>query len=170
MNDTGSPYVGRSLLRREDHRLLTGQGQFVADLVLPRCCMRCWCAARRACPHPRGRSVARRRRCRASSARSTAPTVAAAAAGARGADLDAEQMDDGRPAQIPQPAAAALGARQGAPCRRGDRGHRRREPRPGRGRRRSLSRSSSRIAGGGRPRGRAARRTARSSTTGSRPT
>ncbi|MBV9954917.1 MAG: xanthine dehydrogenase family protein molybdopterin-binding subunit, partial [Pseudolabrys sp.] len=35
MNDTG-PYVGRSLLRREDERLLTGQGQFVADLVLPR--------------------------------------------------------------------------------------------------------------------------------------
>ena len=36
MNDIGPPYVGRSLLRREDHRLLTGQGQFVADLVLPR--------------------------------------------------------------------------------------------------------------------------------------
>src|SRR5262252_1718948 len=35
MNDTG-PYVGRSLLRREDQRLLTGQGQFIADLVLPR--------------------------------------------------------------------------------------------------------------------------------------
>src|SRR5215831_3792764 len=35
MNDTG-PYVGGSLLRREDGRLLTGQGQFVADLVLPR--------------------------------------------------------------------------------------------------------------------------------------
>jgi len=35
MNDT-TPYVGRSLLRREDQRLLTGQGQFVADLVLPR--------------------------------------------------------------------------------------------------------------------------------------
>jgi len=35
MNDT-APYVGRSLLRREDQRLLTGQGQFVADLVLPR--------------------------------------------------------------------------------------------------------------------------------------
>jgi carbon-monoxide dehydrogenase large subunit len=29
-------YVGRSLLRREDRRLLTGQGQFTADLVLPR--------------------------------------------------------------------------------------------------------------------------------------
>jgi aerobic carbon-monoxide dehydrogenase large subunit len=36
MNDIGFPYVGRSLLRREDQRLLTGQGQFIADLVLPR--------------------------------------------------------------------------------------------------------------------------------------
>jgi carbon-monoxide dehydrogenase large subunit len=36
MPDNGPPYVGRSLLRREDRRLLTGQGQFVADLVLPR--------------------------------------------------------------------------------------------------------------------------------------
>ncbi len=36
MSDIGGPYVGRSLLRREDHRLLTGQGQFIADLVLPR--------------------------------------------------------------------------------------------------------------------------------------
>src|SRR5579863_8708508 len=36
MGDIGPLYVGRSLLRREDRRLLTGQGQFVADLVLPR--------------------------------------------------------------------------------------------------------------------------------------
>jgi aerobic carbon-monoxide dehydrogenase large subunit len=36
MSDSGPPYVGRSLLRREDRRLLTGQGQFIADLVLPR--------------------------------------------------------------------------------------------------------------------------------------
>jgi carbon-monoxide dehydrogenase large subunit len=36
MSDTGLPYVGRSLLRREDRRLLRGEGQFVADLVLPR--------------------------------------------------------------------------------------------------------------------------------------
>ena len=36
MSDTDLPYVGRSLLRREDRRLLTGQGQFIADLVLPR--------------------------------------------------------------------------------------------------------------------------------------
>jgi carbon-monoxide dehydrogenase large subunit len=36
MNDSGPPYIGRSLLRREDRRLLMGQGQFIADLVLPR--------------------------------------------------------------------------------------------------------------------------------------
>ncbi len=36
MTDTTLPFVGRSLLRREDRRLLTGQGQFIADLVLPR--------------------------------------------------------------------------------------------------------------------------------------
>ncbi len=36
MSDIGPLYVGRSLLRREDHRLLRGQGQFIADLVLPR--------------------------------------------------------------------------------------------------------------------------------------
>jgi carbon-monoxide dehydrogenase large subunit len=36
MSDIGALYVGRSLLRREDGRLLRGQGQFIADLVLPR--------------------------------------------------------------------------------------------------------------------------------------
>src|ERR1700719_3120534 len=36
MTEHGTPYVGRSLLRREDRRLLTGRGQFVADLELPR--------------------------------------------------------------------------------------------------------------------------------------
>jgi carbon-monoxide dehydrogenase large subunit len=36
MSDIGPPYIGRSLLRREDRRLLTGQGRFIADLVLPR--------------------------------------------------------------------------------------------------------------------------------------
>jgi len=34
--DDSLPFIGRSLLRREDRRLLTGQGQFVADIVLPR--------------------------------------------------------------------------------------------------------------------------------------
>jgi carbon-monoxide dehydrogenase large subunit len=33
--DRNAPFVGRSLPRREDHRLLTGQGQFIADLDLP---------------------------------------------------------------------------------------------------------------------------------------
>jgi carbon-monoxide dehydrogenase large subunit len=36
MSEIVGPYVGRSLLRREDRRLLTGKGQFIADLVLPR--------------------------------------------------------------------------------------------------------------------------------------
>src|SRR5499427_9523133 len=36
MTDRGTPYVGCSLLRREDRRLLTGRGQFIADLELPR--------------------------------------------------------------------------------------------------------------------------------------
>src|SRR5438132_11248158 len=30
-----APFVGRSIPRREDHRLLTGRGQFIADLDLP---------------------------------------------------------------------------------------------------------------------------------------
>ena len=36
MTERGTPYIGRSLLRREDRRLLTGRGQFIADLELPR--------------------------------------------------------------------------------------------------------------------------------------
>jgi carbon-monoxide dehydrogenase large subunit len=37
MKDPRNPsFVGRSILRREDHRLLTGRGQFIADLALPR--------------------------------------------------------------------------------------------------------------------------------------
>jgi carbon-monoxide dehydrogenase large subunit len=36
MNDLPSgPFIGRSLTRREDRRLLTGRGQFIADLELP---------------------------------------------------------------------------------------------------------------------------------------
>ena len=34
-NGQGDGYVGQSILRREDRRLLTGRGQFVADLKLP---------------------------------------------------------------------------------------------------------------------------------------
>jgi aerobic carbon-monoxide dehydrogenase large subunit len=36
MTDRATPYIGRSLLRREDRRLLTGQGQFIADLEMSR--------------------------------------------------------------------------------------------------------------------------------------
>ena len=36
MNDLRKgPFVGRSIPRREDHRLFTGRGQFIADLMLP---------------------------------------------------------------------------------------------------------------------------------------
>jgi aerobic carbon-monoxide dehydrogenase large subunit len=35
-DDARAPYVGRPLRRREDRRFLTGQGQFVADIALPR--------------------------------------------------------------------------------------------------------------------------------------
>ncbi len=36
MNDVpNKPFIGRSLTRREDRRLLTGRGQFIADLELP---------------------------------------------------------------------------------------------------------------------------------------
>src|SRR5579864_3778711 len=36
MNDGAPPYIGRPLRRREDARLLRGEGEFVADLVQPR--------------------------------------------------------------------------------------------------------------------------------------
>ena len=38
------PYVGQSLKRFEDHRLLTGQGQFLDDLTFQVCRMP-WCCA-----------------------------------------------------------------------------------------------------------------------------
>jgi len=34
-SEADGPYVGRSMLRREDRRLLTGRGQFVDDLKVP---------------------------------------------------------------------------------------------------------------------------------------
>src|ERR1700685_2640915 len=34
MNDQ-TPFIGRSMTRREDRRLLTGRGQYIADLELP---------------------------------------------------------------------------------------------------------------------------------------
>ncbi len=55
MTDIGTPYIGRSLLRREDRRLLTGRGQFIADLVLPR--MLHAVLLRSSVPHARIRSV-----------------------------------------------------------------------------------------------------------------
>ena len=35
MNSSDHQYIGSSLARREDHRLLTGNGVFVADIRLP---------------------------------------------------------------------------------------------------------------------------------------
>jgi aerobic carbon-monoxide dehydrogenase large subunit len=56
MTDHGSlRFVGRSMRRFEDRRLLTGQGQFVADLVLPRMLHAVF--VRSAVPHGRIRSV-----------------------------------------------------------------------------------------------------------------
>jgi len=48
-------FVGRSILRREDRRLLTGQGQFVADLELPRMAHAVF--VRSPAPHARIRAV-----------------------------------------------------------------------------------------------------------------
>ena len=64
MNDTGpssaAPWIGQSVKRREDRRLLTGQGQFVADLVLPRMLHAVLVRSPVAhAPHPLGRSRAR---------------------------------------------------------------------------------------------------------------
>ena len=36
---TTNPWVGRSIKRKEDRRLLVGEGQYLADLVLPRMVM-----------------------------------------------------------------------------------------------------------------------------------
>ena len=113
-------FVGRSLPRREDHRLLTGHGQFIADLDLPHMLHAVFVRSpvaharirtvdlSRAAASPGRRLCAERRRARA-----------ALAAGAGHPALAAEEMDRAGPAQVHQSAAAAAGARQGAPRRRG---------------------------------------------------
>ena len=53
------PFIGRSMLRREDRRLLLGHGQYVDDLVLPR--MLHAALVRSPLPHARIRSVDLRR-------------------------------------------------------------------------------------------------------------
>ena len=122
-------YVGRSLLRREDRRLLTGRGQFIADLDLPGMLHAVF--VRSPVAHARIRSVDLSRA-------AAAPGVACALSGADLAQLLPPVPDTqlSLPSKwttqvqhkVPQPAAAAAGARQGAACRRGGRGHRRREP------------------------------------------
>ena len=61
-------FVGRSMPRREDHRLLTGRGQFVADLVLPGMLHAVFVRSQHAHGRIRSIDVGRRRRCRASCA------------------------------------------------------------------------------------------------------
>ncbi len=94
-DNTGTPYIGRSLMRREDRRLLTGQGQFVADLVLPR--MLHAVLVRSPVAHARIRSVDLSRAAAAPGVvggDERRRSAAAAAAGARRADLAAAEMDD----------------------------------------------------------------------------
>ena len=50
-----APYVGRPMLRREDDRLLRGEGQYVGDLALPGMLHAAF--VRSALPHARIRSV-----------------------------------------------------------------------------------------------------------------
>jgi aerobic carbon-monoxide dehydrogenase large subunit len=73
-----APYVGRSLRRLEDRRLLTGQGQFTADLVLP--CMLHAVFVRSPLAHARIRGVDLSRA-------ATAPGVALALSGPELAQL-----------------------------------------------------------------------------------
>jgi len=109
MSDIGAPYIGRSLRRREDRRLLTGRGQFIADLVLPRVLHAV--LVRSPLAHARIRDVdlSRARAAPGVAMALNGADLSDAAARAGRADLAAAQMDDGHPAQIPQPAAAALG-------------------------------------------------------------
>ena len=111
MDDIGTPYVGRSLLRREDRRLLIGQGQFIADLVLPR--MLHAVLLRSPVAHARIRSIDLSRAVTAPGvvfALDGADLVADAPVGARGTDIVAAQMDLGHRTQIPQSATATSGA------------------------------------------------------------
>jgi aerobic carbon-monoxide dehydrogenase large subunit len=73
MSEARAPHIGRSLLRREDRRLLTGRGQFIADLELPRMLHAAF--VRSAVAHARIRAVDL-------SAAAVAPGVALALSGA----------------------------------------------------------------------------------------
>jgi aerobic carbon-monoxide dehydrogenase large subunit len=82
MSEFGPLYVGRSLLRREDRRLLTGQGQFIDDLVLSR--MLHAVLVRSPVAHARIRSLALARAARPHARSRRRRSVAIAAAGAAG--------------------------------------------------------------------------------------
>ena len=147
-------FVGRSMLRREDHRLLTGHGQFVADLVLPRMLHAVFVQQPACARAASARSMsAARPRCRASCCALTRRRAAAPGAACAGRPaVAAEQVATHVQHTIHQSAAAAARPRQGPPCRRGGRRDRGREPLSGRGRGR---------AGRARPRAAAGRRRSR---------
>ena len=55
MGDPGAGWIGRSVQRREDKRLLLGDGTFVADIVRPNMAHACF--ARSQLPHAKIKSV-----------------------------------------------------------------------------------------------------------------
>src|SRR5262249_15487169 len=114
------PYVGRSMLRREDRRLLLGEGQYVGDLQLPPLVHAAF--VRSPMAHARIRSVDL---ARAAAAPGVAIRIerdrvsAIVAHNSRPPSLAPQQMADSGAPPYPQPAASFARGRQGAPCRRG---------------------------------------------------
>ena len=121
--------IGQSVPRLEDDRYLRGKGEFIADIRLRRHARsRLRAQPRRACAHSRHPQAGRRAK------------RGVRRGGSRRRAADRRGL---RPARVQAVGAAGAGDRQGAPCRRGDRGLRRRQPRRGRGPCRRRSRSSS---------------------------
>ena len=104
----GNGYVGRSVPRREDRRLLVGRGQFVADLKFPDTLHAVFVRSQVA--HARIRSVDLSRAAAAPGVAyvlNGARTGPAPAAGPRHPIVSAAEMDRAGPAHVPQSAAAA---------------------------------------------------------------
>src|ERR1700687_2651322 len=132
-----TPFVGRPILRREDQRLLTGRGQFIADLDLPHTLHAVF--VRSPVAHARIRAVDLSRA-------AAAPGVVSVLGGPELAQLVPPVPDT----QLSLPSKwTALVQRQGPPRRRGCRRDRGGEPpcRRGRG---ATGRARSRSATGGR--------------------
>ena len=159
------------MTRREDRRLLTGRGQYIADFELPH--MLHAVLVRSEVAHARIKSIDVSRAAAAPGVCLCADRAGARPRGAAGlgyAGGDAEQMDGAGAAQLHQSAAAAARLRQGAPRRRGGRGDRRGQPLCRRGRR-AIGRARSRAAAAGARSGAGVAKPARpSSTTNSPPT